>query len=118
MYFEILFSDVGSGKVIMSNGKYYERNSPRESSIAKNEEPIEIDKVVIHKKRRRLSESPNERKSTPEESEARVTISKRISTESNASGCEPISGNSSGSNSPKNYSFIKRKKRKSKTTIF
>ena len=86
----------------MLNGKYYER---------KNEE---IDKVVIHKKRRRLSESPNERKSTPPVgiNEAKVTVSKRVSTESNASSGEPRSGQSSGSNSPKNYSQIKRKKRK------
>ena len=101
-FWYLFFTDGGSPRLTMLNGKYYER---------KNEE---IDKVVIHKKRRRLSESPNDRKSTPPVgiSEAKVTVSKRVSTESNASSGEPRSGQSSGSNSPKNYSQIKRKKRK------
>ena len=95
----------------MSNGKSYEQN-PKDRH-GDNSPTTEIDKVVIHKKRRRLSEtSSNERKPTPPENfEAKVTISKRISSES-ISGEAHSANNSSGSNSPKNHSINKRKKRK------
>ena len=96
----------------MSNGKSYEQNS-KDRHYGVNSPNSEIDKVVIHKKRRRLSEtSSNERKPTPPENfEAKVTISKRISSES-ISGEAHSANNSSGSNSPKNHSINKRKKRK------
>ena len=102
----------------MSNGKSYNEqnnsNKDHRHGGGDNSPPTtnEIDKVVIHKKRRRLSESSNERKPTPPENfEAKVTISKRISSES-ISGEAHSANNSSGSNSPKNHSINKRKKRK------
>ena len=107
-----IFLDGSNRRLKMSNGKSY--NEQSNSNKDDNSPPTtnEIDKVVIHKKRRRLSESSNERKPTPPENfEAKVTISKRISSES-ISGEAHSANNSSGSNSPKNHSINKRKKRK------
>ena len=107
-----IFLDGSNRRLKMSNGKSY--NEQSNSNKDHNSPPTtnEIDKVVIHKKRRRLSESSNERKPTPPENfEAKVTISKRISSES-ISGEAHSANNSSGSNSPKNHSINKRKKRK------
>ena len=113
-----IFLDGSNRRLKMSNGKSYNEqnnsNKDHRHGGGDNSPPTtnEIDKVVIHKKRRRLSESSNERKPTPPENfEAKVTISKRISSES-ISGEAHSANNSSGSNSPKNHSINKRKKRK------